>query len=358
MLPSEFEFTVTSFKANDGECLFVRCVADRESFNLLVDGGRGGLKGTLLKYLSELPEGQRHIDVFLVTHIDDDHIVGAIEILQDETLNAVIKDVWFNSPDLELQKPVTDLTIESGNKLMKLLRTMKDRWNKLFSGSAVVWPNHGALRVPVMKATVVSVLGPSQEDFERLRKEWPGPGEEKEEAEKELPSFVTAMGDDDIDIQKLGSKDTSVDTSKFNRSSIAIHLQHHHRSILLSSDSYGPQLVEAMKRDIGWPAKVTLATVPHHGSRRNIHRAMADGLTSEFWLISTDGAGHKHPHADSLSRIVLGTKARGEKPTFVFNHRHKQALAWDKLGYKTAFNYVTRYADDDDDWITIDLSGS
>ncbi|MBY5537722.1 hypothetical protein HFO58_32035 [Rhizobium leguminosarum] len=56
-----------------------------------------------------------------------------------------------------------------------------------------------------------------------------------------------------------------------------------------------------------------------------------------------------------MSRIVLGTKVRGEKPTFVVNHRHEQALAWNNPAHKTTFNYVTRYADADAEWITVDL---
>lgn len=355
MLPSDFEFKVTSFKAADGECLFVRCVAEGESFNLLVDGGRGGLKESIRKVLLSLPEEQRHIDAFMVTHVDDDHIVGAIEILEDTDLKSIIKDVWFNSSGLEVQNPVTHLTVENGNKLVGILAEMGDRWNRRFSAGAIVWPDHGALRASLMKHTSVTVLGPSQKDFDQLRKRWPTPDEEREPEEKERPSYVTTMGQDDIDIQTLGSKDSSTDTSKFNRSSIAIHLQHHDRSILLSSDSYGPQLVTAMMRDVRWPMEVTLATIPHHGSRRNINRAMADGLKAKFWLVSTNGAGHQHPHADSLSRILVGAKARGERPMLVFNHRHKQAAVWDNASYKAVFEYATCYAEDGEDWITIDL---
>lgn len=356
MPQNDFVFSVTSFKADDGECLFVRCAADGECFNLLIDGGRGGLLGPIKRFLAALPENQRQIDVFLVTHIDDDHIVGAIEIIKDEYLNSLIKDVWFNSRELEFQKPVSELTIENGNALAKLLRGMGDRWNKYFKGRAIVWSSQAPAQISVLRGTTITVLGPSEADFEKLKACWPEPEEDRKEEETVLPPFITPMGEDILDVENLGKSVSEIDTSRFNRSSIAIHLQHRDKSVLLSSDSYALQLVEAMKRDIGWPINLALATIPHHGSRRNIDRAMADGVCATFWLISTNGRHHKHPHPESVARIIMGANERGDRPTLVFNHRHKQAEVWDDCRYKRDFNYQTRYRIETDDFITVNLS--
>jgi len=56
---------------------------------------------SLRRRLLQIPQdadGKRHIDLFVVSHIDHDHIGGARLLLGDDELGLSFDDIWFNAP--------------------------------------------------------------------------------------------------------------------------------------------------------------------------------------------------------------------------------------------------------------------
>ena len=48
-------------------------------------------------YIESLPSDQRHFELFVVTHVDTDHIDGAILLMRDRhDLGVTFGEVWFN----------------------------------------------------------------------------------------------------------------------------------------------------------------------------------------------------------------------------------------------------------------------
>ena len=47
-------------------------------------------------HIAALPRSQRRFELLIVSHIDNDHIDGALELLADRTLGVTFDDVWFN----------------------------------------------------------------------------------------------------------------------------------------------------------------------------------------------------------------------------------------------------------------------
>ena len=73
---------LTVFQADKGDCLLL---TGADETRVLIDGG---LAGSYSKHvaarLGEIREAGGHLDVVYVSHIDDDHISGGLQLLEDE----------------------------------------------------------------------------------------------------------------------------------------------------------------------------------------------------------------------------------------------------------------------------------
>jgi len=76
--------------ASNGDCILITT----DKFNILIDGGMGR---TYYRSLKDKLEELEQIDLVILTHIDEDHIAGLIELFKDEEIRPKVKKVWFNS---------------------------------------------------------------------------------------------------------------------------------------------------------------------------------------------------------------------------------------------------------------------
>jgi hypothetical protein len=114
-------------------------------------------------------------------------------------------------------------------------------------------------------------------------------------------------------------------------------------------------LVASIDEDFGGHLEVDVATLPHHGSRRNTSPELAERIVASTWTVSTQGGGkHLFPHGEAIARI-LTQKVPGNQPSFVFNSEHREAWTWNDLGTKKAYGYSTQYPDEDEGWITLSI---
>lgn len=94
-------------RAGCGDCLFITIENDDEIFRILVDGGVSAtyvdlkcgypMPGDLKSKLTSLKSNHEHIDLLIITHIDDDHIGGLLEwFSHDFPDKTLLHEVWFN----------------------------------------------------------------------------------------------------------------------------------------------------------------------------------------------------------------------------------------------------------------------
>jgi hypothetical protein len=62
---------------------------------MLIDAGLGS---AFPEVKSKLESFDGDVDLFVVTHVDTDHIGGAVKLLRDTTLVRALRQVWFNGP--------------------------------------------------------------------------------------------------------------------------------------------------------------------------------------------------------------------------------------------------------------------
>ncbi len=121
---------IEALPAEYGDSLLVTCSTPKGDWRLLVDTGPPECWASLKARLGQIPAdraGHRHLDLVVITHIDDDHIGAAAAHFGDRTLGLTFGDVWFNAPVMPATRGVAQ-----GQSLAELLGAPKTAlpWNK------------------------------------------------------------------------------------------------------------------------------------------------------------------------------------------------------------------------------------
>ncbi|WP_316197047.1 ComEC/Rec2 family competence protein [Bradyrhizobium sp. SZCCHNS3053] len=343
---------ITLFRASDGDCILVRCVDGSENFNMLVDAGRTSTVARLKKFMQKLSDGERRVDLFVVTHIDADHIAGAIALAEDATLAPMVKAVWFNAAK-HLPQDTLPMSVGQGKTFADLIDKNGWAWNKETDGEAIVRkPGMTPINLGEASTVTAHLLGPLPSGLAALAEIWPLP---EVRAGDEEPSEVAMGIEPPPDVEALAAADYTADDTVPNQSSIAFVLGHGNRRILIAADSHAETLVASVDEDFGGRLEVDVATLPHHGSRRNTSPKLAERIVASTWTVSTQGGGkHLFPHGESIARI-LTRKESDNRLRFVFNSEHRETWRWNDVGTKKAYGYSTQYPDEDDEWITLSI---
>ena len=125
---SEIEIEV--LPANEGDCILI--TIEKEDIHILIDGGTAETYRNYLKTrLIQLKNEGKVIDLLIVTHIDNDHIGGIIELFKEngsdmDSKIIRIRNIWHNS--------YRHLQFE---KNQKLGRSEKNILNKIIANGEV-----------------------------------------------------------------------------------------------------------------------------------------------------------------------------------------------------------------------------
>lgn len=93
---------LTVFQSTDGDCLLL---TGADGKNMLVDGGRAGsFTLHVAPALSQLRQAKKKLDLVCVSHIDDDHISGIVQLLNDLMDWRVHKFKLKTNPSLKAPK--------------------------------------------------------------------------------------------------------------------------------------------------------------------------------------------------------------------------------------------------------------
>ena len=115
---------------------------------------------------------------------------------------------------------------------------------------------------------------------------------------------------------------------------------------LLTGDSHGPVLEKGIRLLAAQRGEARLAVdvmkAPHHGSLRNVTKALVRAVDAPTWLFSSNGVKHGHPHKEAVARVVQG----GGRPLHLkFNYRTPVNEVWDNRTWEQRYGYDTEYGD-------------
>src|SRR5690242_4734362 len=137
-------FNIHMLPADHGDCLLIEYGNRKQRHLVLIDGGTPHSFKAWSKSITECPEDKIHFELYVITHVDADHIGGALELFRSfGRLGKKIEfgDVWFNG-----WRHISDtLGDMQGELVTDHLRKRRLPWNRAFAKKAIVIPETGEL---------------------------------------------------------------------------------------------------------------------------------------------------------------------------------------------------------------------
>ncbi|MDO8361876.1 MAG: MBL fold metallo-hydrolase [Actinomycetota bacterium] len=327
--------TIELFPAKFGDAILLTYGPPGKESHVLVDAGLKGVGKTVAKRLAQRGV---FIDLFVVTHVDIDHIGGAVSLLNTPSFTDRLGAVWFNGfkhldQFSDLLGPI------DGERLTSRLVELDVPWN-------VGWPwNDGSaadhvggpvvartkpVKMPLPGTASALLLSPTPQKLANLLPEWEkvvkAAGLELGVTGRHEPKPAPEPGNDMLGgptLKELAAADTDDDTAPANGSSIAFVFEvkdgGRRKRVLLGGDAHPQVLVDGLRQVAKNGAKyaVDACKLPHHGSRANVTTALVQLLDCPQWLVSTNGSQFSHPNAEALARCVVHGSPGA---TLVFNY--------------------------------------
>lgn len=384
---------IKMYPAKNGDC-FLISAGDKVKKHILIDCGYVETYEKFLKKdLFEIAQRKEKINLMVVTHIDADHISGAIKFIDDNNRQRFIDidEVWFNAyrhlqiprkNDVELQDSETailereialgksffkrvnevgvaknEISAKQGSTLGALLLQGNYNWNSMFASEAVMTKGTQIIDIAGFK---INIISPNEDKLKKLREQWIKELRKKKwnfnindnELFDDAFEFMQLMLEDELIIKnsEISKKNQEEpieiieeyidevypsDESINNGSSIAMLIEFNERKLLLLGDAH-PDIIYNKLMEIG-EVSFDLVKVAHHGSFKNTTNELAGILKSTKYLFSTNGAKHHHPDAHTIIKL-LAANSEYEKQLY-FNYKTEISSIFVNSGLQEKYNY-------------------
>lgn len=335
--------------------------------NILIDTGYQATYRTYLKpQLERLRQMGECIDLMVVTHIDGDHIGGAIEFLKENKECRChqiieIREIWYNAchhaippgtdintltdeQQSDLQKIANrhqgvtfqrevrrkEISYAQGDSLVSLLYKLNYAriWNAHFQGHAI---STSVSKPYCLNDIVIHILSPTDNVLHNLFDKWLSNlrkynpkfpvsnniifEEAYEQYVKGLPldnTYRKAIGATSLSLRELVNSPlvcSCPDRSESNISSIAILIEYQEKRLLFLADASDQLVLESLKKL--YPSSDNLCfdviKLSHHGSSKN-NFSLLEKVKARKYLFSSDGKRNGHPSLATVAKIIQTNK--------------------------------------------------
>ncbi len=345
--------------ARHGDCLLVQYGNRRRTRRVLIDGGPIGAYDALQARIDALPDGDRRLELVVLTHVDGDHIEGLVRLLATpKPWPFVVKDVWFNGWR-HLDPSHGLLGARQGEFFSALLsrRLEPEAWNGAFQGRAIVVRDDQPLpQCTLADGLVLTLLSPTPAKLETMRKAWkkelggsiePGDLDAAWELLGKQKRFLPGQGllGSTPELDRLLAKQSRPDTAAANGASIALLAEFGRKSCLLLADAQPDAVTSSLRRLLKHRGlerlRVDACKVSHHGSKGNTNDELMSLIESPRFLFSTNGAQFGHPDREAVQRVIARSLVK--RPKLYFNYLTDQNREWQSTELQRQLDYRAFY---------------
>ena len=298
-------------KAGTGDCIII----NHNSKNIFIDGGNEST--FLISEYYKLKSRNERVDFLIVTHHDDDHIKGILDLFKEiETRNEepLIDNVIFNSPrkifnKIEKINESNSLSYKQAYELEKyLIHHPNIKWETSLNTQGLEGEINKIFYDPDLSFKIFS---PNKYILEKYasnkgayltsdyRCDW----------NATLSSLIKSIDD------------KSQDTSSSNMTTIVLLLTYKDSNYLFTGDVTPIRLSEIIDeiRDQNENVDFELIKLPHHASYRSLNSEILQKLNCKNFVVSTNSKKHYLPNKKAFLKIIQNRKSN-EIIRFFFNY--------------------------------------
>ncbi|MDB4938573.1 MAG: metallo-beta-lactamase family protein [Labilithrix sp.] len=331
-------FTLEALEAQHGDALLLHYgTADSPRLAVIDGGPKGTFAKTVKKRLAEL-RGNRtaplSIDLLMVSHIDEDHISGVIDLLRemkdakddDKSAPYSVDKFWINTFADKLGNAgaasldewhaagklpsgfmrAFEVSVTQGRTLRDLAKGLNITPNEPFV-KLVEAPAKGAKTVKLPGGLTLTIVAPNAARLGMLKSDW----------KKHLPKGRAKKAS----AAELAVAAAYVDKTVYNLSSIVVLAAVGAKRMLLTGDARGDDVIAGLD-SAGLLKKgvidIDVLKLPHHGSDRNVATDFFRTIRADNYVISANG---KFGNPDTATLEMLSEARPGEKFTIWLTNR-------------------------------------
>lgn len=309
--------------AEEGDFLWVSYGKNKFS-HILVDGGLEFCGYDYSKIINQINERGESIDALILTHIDIDHIQGAIKGISEVSsviLKKVVKHIFFNTcrgilreqkkkefskkyveDEIKTKKSQKGYGVGEAITFFELLveKEIVDVLDDYIVSGREICLDGGAL---------LKIISPGEKQLKALAERW-----EQYEKEEANIGYASNLEQTREDIEELKKDKLTYDSSVNNASSIAFLFEFETIKIAFLADALPSVCLNGLKKfDINGPCNVDLFKLSHHGSRSNTSDKILKILSTENYLLSTNGNGSSVPSKVMLAHLLKNAEENNKK---------------------------------------------
>lgn len=298
----------TFFPCGSGEFIWINITEnENKHVNILIDSG---FKAHYEPYIKNVLEKVDKIDLWVLSHTDEDHIGGIIKLIDNGDENLItqkVNKIWFNWSSLEIRN-------SSSNISVKQAILLRDKLYELGKLHNVDIDNN--FEKCMISNVVLSILSPTTEKLKLSKTKW----------QHEEQSKISTNTDYNIQIENLIKKPFQEDESVWNGGSIAFLLEWNDKKILFLADAHPSVIIKSLMNkpfEISNenPLNVDCVKVAHHGSKANTSFELLNLINCKDWIFCANGTKHGFPHKECISKIINNYKGSKEKTRIFLNHK-------------------------------------
>lgn len=315
---------------------------DNVIHNILIDGGPENwllYRNSLQKEIIDIISSRENIDLWIISHIDNDHIGGLLNLIKDkdllEQLDLSKTTFWYNYSENDDYKVSTNInnliSVSQGIRLRDFLLSKSIVTDKIIEGFAMQ-----------LYGIELMVLSPSIEVYNELLNKWNN--KEIEIGQAKCSKLISnTQNDYNIPIDAFDIYNYEEDNSIWNKSSIALLLKYNNKELLLSADSTSSTLISSLTR-LGYSRdnkiNVECMQLPHHGSRMNTSKELLDMINCSKYIICGDAINkHKLPNKETIARLLYSKEQKVVDLYFsTMNSQLSSMFSVDNLNIKSLCN--------------------